>query len=267
MESKPRTHKEGGRSDARVLGLGGVRDTPDARDHSYVPPPEILKNLPPRADLKKHFPTVYNQGQVNSCTANAIAAAMEFDALRQGVKEVFTPSRLFIYYNEREMEGTVGKDAGGQIRDGIKSISRQGDCPEEHWPYSAEMVTQRPPGKCYSQARSFKALEYQRIGHNLDHMRACLASGYPFVFGIKVFSSFEGDAVRKSGRLDMPRKGEKTVGLHAVVACGYDDSSSRFIVRNSWGSGWGKRGYFTMPYDYLLDSKISHDFWTIRVVR
>ena len=86
------------------------------------------------------------------------------------------------------------------------------------------MVTQKPPGECYSQARSFKALEYQRIGHNLDHMRACLASGYPFVFGIKVFSSFEGDAVRKSGHLKMPRKGERTVGLHAVVACGYDDT-------------------------------------------
>ena len=267
LRGKTRNAKKGVNSVAPRQGLGGVQDAPDPRDHAYVPPPEILENLPPRVDLKKHFPAIYNQGQVNSCTANAIAGAMEYDAIRQGVKEVFTPSRLFIYYNERVLEGTVGKDAGGQIRDGIKSIAKQGDCPEPHWPYSAKAVIQKPPGKCYSQARSFKALEYQRIGHNLDHMRACLASGYPFVFGIKVFSSFEGDAVKKSGRLDMPRKGEKTVGLHAVVACGYDDSSRRFIVRNSWGSGWGKRGYFTMPYDYLLDSKISHDFWTIRVVR
>jgi C1A family cysteine protease len=192
---------------------------------------------------------------------------MEFDAIRSGVKNVFTPSRLFIYYNERVMEGTVGKDSGGQIRDGIKSIAKQGDCPEALWPYLEEGVKVKPAGKCYSTARSFKAIQYQRIGHNLDHMRACLASGYPFVFGIKVFSSFEGDAVRKSGKLDMPRKNEKTVGLHAVVACGYDDSIQRFWVRNSWGSGWGKRGYFTIPYEYLLDPKISHDFWTIRVVR
>ncbi len=248
-------------------GFGGVRDAPDSRDHPYVPPVGVAKNLPPSADLRGYFPPVYNQGQVNSCTSNAIAGAMEFDAKRQGMKDVFTPSRLFIYYNERAMEGTQGKDSGGQIRDGIKSIAKQGDCPEHHWPYDAKMVTQKPPDECYSQARSFKALEYQRIGHNLDHMRACLASGYPFVFGIKVFSSFEGDAVRDSGHLKMPRKGEKTVGLHAVVACGYDDANRWFIVRNSWGGGWGMHGYFTIPYDYLLDSKISHDFWTIRVVR
>jgi hypothetical protein len=202
-----------------------------------------------------------------NCTANAIGGAMEYDALRQVPKQAFTPSRLFIYYNERAMEGTVGKDAGGQIRDGIKSVAKQGDCPETLWSYDAKIVTIKPAEKCYSHARSFRALEYQRIGHNLNHMKACLASGHPFVFGIKVFSSFEGDAVRKSGRLNMPRKGEKVVGLHAVVACGYDDAQQRFIVRNSWGSGWGMRGYFTIPYDYLLDSKISHDFWTIRVVR
>jgi len=249
------------------FGLGGVRDKPDKLDYPYVPPPSLLAKLPPRWDLRKYFPKVYNQGQINSCTGNAIAGAMEFDAIRSGAARVFTPSRLFIYYNERAIEGTVNKDAGGQIRDGIKSIAKQGDCAETLWPYDESLVKVKPHDGCYSVARSFKAIEYQRIGHNLDHMRACLASGYPFVFGIKVFSSFEGDAIKKSGRLNMPRKHEKVVGLHAVVACGYDDSKGRFWVRNSWGSGWGKRGYFTIPYEYLLDPKISHDFWTIRVVR
>ena len=202
-----------------------------------------------------------------NCTANAIAGAMEFDAKKQGMEEVFTPSRLFLYYNERLMEGTEGKDVGAAIRDGIKSIVKQGDCPEHHWPYDSKLVTQKPHGGCYSQARSFKAIEYQKIGRDLDHMRACLASGYPFVFGIRVFTSFQGNAVHDSGHLKMPRKGEKTIGLHAVVACGYDDKNRWFIVRNSWGSGWGMKGYYTMPYEYLMDSKISHDFWTIRVVR
>jgi len=248
-------------------GLGGVRDRPDSRDHIYVPPAGVLKNLPPSVDLRKHFPPVYNQEQINSCTANAIAGAMEFDAKKQGMEEVFTPSRLFIYYNERLMEGTEGKDVGAAIRDGIKSIVKQGDCPEHHWPYDSKLVTQKPHDGCYSQARSFKAIEYQKIGRDLDHIRACLASGYPFVFGIRVFTSFQGNAVRDSGHLKMPRKGEKTIGLHAVVACGYDDKNRWFIVRNSWGSGWGMKGYYTMPYEYLMDSKISHDFWTIRVVR
>ena len=266
-ETKKGSNPGAGWETAGRHGLGGVRDAPDPRDHTYSPPREVAQNLPTSADLRPRFPPVYDQGQINSCTSNAIAAAMEFDAMKQGVKEVFTPSRLFIYYNERAAEGTAGKDAGGQIRDGIKSIAKQGDCPEDRWPYDERQVTAKPHDACYSQARSFKALEYQRMGHDLDHMRACLASGYPFVFGIKVYSSFEGDAVRRSGHLRMPRKGEKVVGLHAVVACGYDDANRWFLVRNSWGAGWGMKGYFTIPYAYLLDPKISHDFWTIRVVR
>jgi C1A family cysteine protease len=60
--------------------------------------------------------------------------------------------------------------------------------------------------------------------------------------------------------------GEGVVGGHAVLAVGYDDKSERFIVRNSWGVSWGKRGYFTMPYSYLLTDNLSDDFWTIRLV-
>jgi len=247
-------------------GLGGIRDTPDSRDHAYVPPTEILAHLPSKVDLRGSLPPVYNQYEINSCTANAIAAAMEFDDLKQGLKSVTTPSRLFIYYNERAMEGTPNKDAGGQIRDGIKSVSAQGACAETVWPYLKADVLVKPPEVSYSQARRYRAVEYQRLMRNLDHLKSCLASGYPFVFGIKVFTSFQGAAVKKTGKLDMPRKGEKTIGLHAVLAAGYDDRIRRFIVRNSWGREWGMHGYFTIPYVYLLDPKISHDFWTIRFV-
>jgi C1A family cysteine protease len=249
-----------------TFGFGGVRDTPDGRDHAYVPPPAILAHLPAKVDLRDSLPPVYNQFEINSCTANAIAAAVEFDEIQRRLKGVSTPSRLFIYYNERALEGTVDKDSGGQIRDGIKGVSAQGACPESAWPYLKKDVLVKPPKVSYSQARTYKDVEYQRMMHNLDHMKACLASGYPFVFGIKVFTSFQGSAVKKTGKLNMPRKGEKTIGLHAVLAAGYDDTIRRFIVRNSWGKQWGMKGYFTIPYEYLLDPKISHDFWTIRFV-
>ena len=246
-----------------AFGLGGVRDTPDSRDHPYVPPPKILANLPKSVDLTDWLPPVYNQGTINSCTVNAIAAAIVFDEIKGGAKHVPTPSRLFIYYNERAMEGKADQETGGQLRDGNKSVSNQGACVETLWPYLKANVLVKPPKSCYSRAKKF-SLEYQRMMHNLDHFRACLASGYPFVFGIKVFSSFQGTAVKKTGRVNMPYKGEKSVGLHAVLAAGYDDKSRRFLVRNSWGRGWGQKGYCSMPYDYLLDSQISHDFWTIR---
>jgi len=248
-------------------GFGWVRDDRDDRDHRYVAPPEILRNLPRRVDLRPHLPPVYNQRQFNSCTANAIAAALEFDEIRQGARKPKTPSRLFIYYNERAIEGTVGKDDGARIRDGIKVIAKQGDCPEELWPYRRRNLNLRPPRECYLLARHYKAVEYQRIGHKLDELKSCIASGYPLVLGFKVFESFEGEKIRKTGQLGMPKRQEKAVGMHAVLAVGYKNSKGWFILRNSWGDKWGKKGYFTMPYEYLLDPELAHDFWTIRVVR
>ena len=224
-------------------------------------------SLPTKVDLRPYFPRVYNQGNMNSCTANAIAAALEFDEIKQKIRKPFIPSRLFIYYNERSMEGQITKDAGAQIRDGIKSFSKLCCCKEDLWPYLEKMLKVRPSSKCYHQALKYKALVYQRIGHKLNHLKSCLASGFPFVFGIKVYSSFEDARVRKTGHLEMPRQSERLVGKHAVIAAGYQDSRKWFIVRNSWGERWGIKGYFTIPYKYLLDRRLSADIWTIRLIR
>ena len=200
-----------------------------------------------------------------SCTANAIAAALEFDQMKEK-QQVFMPSRLFIYYNERVMEGTVNEDSGAQIRDGIKSVAQQGDCPETLWPYDITKFAVKPPAQCYQQALKFKALQYQRLSQILNQLKGCLASGYPFVFGFTVYSSFESQQVAQTGHAPMPSPPEASVGGHAVMAVGYDDSQNWFIVRNSWGVGWGMQGYFTLPYAYLLEQNLANDFWTIRIV-
>ncbi|MDA4115350.1 MAG: C1 family peptidase [Thaumarchaeota archaeon] len=248
-------------------GFGWVRDDPDDRDHRYVAPREILRSLPKKADLRPQLPPVYNQHKINSCTANAIAAALEFDEIRQGAGKPQAPSRLFIYYNERAMEGTVGKDTGARTRDGIKVVAKQGDCPEGLWPYRKRNLKVRPPRECYRLARRYKAVEYQRMRHELEELKSCLASGYPFVLGFKAFESFKGGKVRRTGHVRMPKRKEKAIGMHAVLAVGYKDSKGWFIMRNSWGDKWGKGGYFTMPYEYVLDPGLAQDFWTIRVVR
>jgi C1A family cysteine protease len=225
-----------------------------------------VTNLPDDVDLRDQCPEVYDQGQLGSCTGNAIAAALEFDRMKQGLAN-FTPSRLFIYYNERVLEGTVDSDSGAQIRDGIKSVAQQGDCPETEWPYDISKFADAPPQSCYDDALQYKAVQYQSVDQNLADMQGCLASGYPFVFGFTAYESFESDAVAQTGNLPMPKSGEQIIGGHAVLAVGYDNQDRLFIVRNSWGEGWGDAGYFYMPSAYLLDDNLADDLWTIRLVQ
>lgn len=249
-------------------GYGWLPDLPDPRDFRYAPDPDLLARLPHFFDLRKYCPPVYNQLQINGCTANAVAAAFQFDRMKKGLGS-FTPSRLFLYYNERSARGVECADCGSTPREGIKAIARFGDCPEEMWPYDVKGYSLKPSRRCYRYAKKHRAVAYHRLKRDLDHFRGCIASGYPFVFGFTVhagFESFNKDSVRYTGRLEMPRRGEKVVGGHAVVAVGFSDAKQRFIVRNSFGRRWGSHGHFTIPYEYLLTENLSADFWTIRAV-
>jgi C1A family cysteine protease len=245
---------------------GWIRDIPDQRDHLYAAPTPALMALPPKVDLRQQCPDVYDQGQLGSCTANAIGGAVQFDRRKQNLLPDFVPSRLFIYYNERVIEGTVKSDSGAQIRDGIKVVAKQGDCPEPEWPYDIQKFADKPSAQSFKDARRYKAIQYQRVTQNLNQMKGCLASGYPFVYGFTVYESFETKQVGQTGVVPMPAPGEQVMGGHAVLAVGYDDAEQRFIVRNSWGQDWGMQGYFTAPYAYLTDSSLSSDFWTVRVI-
>lgn len=246
---------------------GWIPDLPDHRDHLYAAAPAILAQLPASEDLRAGCPPVYDQGNLSSCTANAIAGAIEFDQAKQGVK-LFTPSRLFIYYNERKLEGDAASDCGAAIRDGVKAIARQGVCPESEWPYDPVKFADKPPAQCYTDAAGCKAVSYQRLqSNNLSQLKSCLASGYPFVFGFTVYDAFESGAVAKTGILNLPGPGEQPQGGHAVMAVGYDDAAGRFTVRNSWGPDWGMEGYFTMPYEYVANPNLADDSWVIRIVK
>jgi C1A family cysteine protease len=256
-----------------IARYGWIPDLPDNRDYILPASSRALASLPVSVDLTKKCPPVYDQGEIGSCTANAIAGAIEFDQIKQKMRGVFLPARLFIYYNERVIEHTVAQDSGAMIRDGIKSVASQGACPEKLWPYDPDpfpgntRLTKKPSTKCYKEALKHTAVQYERVPRILGHMKACLASGYPFVLGFTVYESFESDEVAQNGVMPMPAPREQVVGGHAVVAVGYDDTTDRFRMRNSWGTDWGVKGYFTMPYAYLLNENLSDDFWKITLVK
>jgi len=259
----------------RIGGYGWKPDLPDHRDFLYTTSAATAAALPTKVDLRPNCPPVYDQGQLGSCTANAIAGAIEFDQKKQGVPE-FTPSRLFIYYNERVLEGTSPSvDSGAQIRDGIKSVASLGACKEKSWPYDDHNTdpkpcptcafAKKPSANCYTEAKLHKIKVYQRLNSAvLNTLKGCLAGGYPFVFGFTVYESFESQQVAKTGIVPMPGPKEKVVGGHAVLAVGYDDATQQFIVRNSWSTTWGLQGYFMMPYGYLTSTNLADDFWTIQ---
>ncbi len=249
----------------RIKRYGWIPDLPDHRDLLFAAPSPIQKEVPSKADLTQQCPPIYDQGELGSCTGNAIAGAVEFDLLKQHLPD-FTPSRLFIYYNERVIEGTVASDSGAQIRDGIKSIASIGVCSEKDWPYDIAKFAVKPSDPCFADAAKHKVVLYQRLIQDLNTMKGCIASGFPFVFGFTVYEAFEGPEVAKSGIVPMPKSRERALGGHAVMAVGYDDDTEQFTIRNSWGTSWGLKGYFKMPYAYVSNHRLANDFWTIRTV-
>ena len=244
-----------------VRTYGHIPDSPDLRDHVRAIPKAA--SLPRTCDLRNLCPPVYDQGQLGSCSANAIAAAIEFD-LRAAARPNWMPSRLFIYYNERAKEDTVRKDAGAQIRDGVKSIAKLGICPEALWPYDVHKFAEKPSTGCFRAAKDNHALHYEKIAQvRPDTLEQVLNGGKPILFGFTVYDSFEGPEVAQTGVMKLPGKLEGSLGGHAVLCVGYDRPGQRFLIRNSWGTGWGLGGYFWMPYEFLCDPKQARDFWVL----
>jgi C1A family cysteine protease len=258
------------------FGLGWVPDLPDHRDLAYSAPLQHLQALPPSVDLRPQFPWApYDQGPIGSCTANAIAGAIQFDRAKGKQTPDFTPSRLFIYYNERSVEHSIAADAGAMIRDGIKSVAKQGACKETTWPYDPTPANPqthlfpphsppatKAPAAAYHEAETYRAMAYYRVQQSLAQMKGCLAEGFPFVFGFSVYQNIYDASGNPVTVLPMPSGSQ--IGGHAVLAVGYDDAKQLFTIRNSWGPGVQDHGYFYMPYAYVSDPTMANDFWTVR---
>ncbi len=253
-------------------GFGWRPQLPDQRDLTYSSPAHVSVDLPEFLDLRKEMPPVYDQGKLGSCVANAVGAALQHERMKHNLPEgKRVPSRLAIYYGARSIEGSIQSDSGSEIRDAIKYIAKTSVPFEDGdggWPYDITKYRNKPPVGVF---KDDKSIEYLSIPQSLQQLRSCLAEGWPVAFGFQVYSGLDAPSAAKndlsdpmSGRLIMPKSNEAPLGGHAVMLVGYDNPNQVFLVRNSWSAAWGLRGYFIMPYSYVLRADLASDFWTIR---
>ena len=243
----------------KVARYGWRPDFPDLRDHLFRYSASKPTTVADKISLRSKMPPVFDQGQLGSCTANALCGAVGF--LHPG----FVGSRLQVYYGERQIEGDISQDGGAQIRDGVKVLNKTGVGPESEWPYVEANFAKKPPSKEIKDAGQHKITSYSRLT-TADDFKKCLTAGFPFVLGFTVYESFESDDVAKSGVVPMPTKNEGVAGGHAVVCIGYDSTRSdgmHYECRNSWSADWGDAGNFWMPAAYM-ESKLVSDVWTLR---
>ena len=238
---------------------GWLPDKKDFRDLMYKAPSKI--EVPSVVDLRLYLPPIFNQESLGSCVLNALGNAHLYCQLRQDGGVNFIPSRLFGYYNARDLKNA---DTGCYIRDAAKKIGKYGICPEAMWPYDISKFSKKPPKNCYKEAKKHQAISYWRLSENIKQLQKCLAEGFPVVLGITLYESFESNQVAQTGVVPFPESNESELGGHAVLIVGYDVNKAKFIGMNSWGEDWGDKGFFYIGFNYIQE--LSSDWWTIRLV-
>lgn len=246
--------------------FGWNKDKEDVRDLKFsLPKLETPKSIYLAHDYK--LPPPYDQGELGSCTANAVAFLVHFNLLNKNVdiaSNAFRPSRLFIYYYERVIENTVDLDSGAYLRDGIKAVANYGAPSEDLWDYDIKKFSTLPSERAHRYGLKFKALKYEKIDNtNKSLLINALMQGFPICFGLYVFTSFLSHEVEMTGIVPLPTGTDQVEGGHAMVIVGYREKDDSFVVRNSWGQSWGQGGYCRIPASYLTNSYYASDFWTI----
>lgn len=222
--------------------------------------------LPAIFSYRNRCPGIYDQGQTGSCTGNAGAGVVQLKRILEGKANVVEPSRSFIYYNARKIEGNQGSDAGATIRDAATSIATSGFCPESMLPLDPSTLLLAPSQACYDAAKPTVGGSFLWVGEGLtgagllQAIKAAIAAGDPLEVGIDVYESFESANANKTGRIPVPHWWESQLGGHAIEFIGWNDNIKCIEFRNSWGVTWGDHGYGWLPYAYVENTRLTQEF-------
>lgn len=246
---------------------GWRRDRPDDRDYRLGRLRSLVQAfaIPALVDLSLgRLPRQEDQGARGTCVGTAATSAIEYLAIKLGLPDVTELSRLFAQFACRvwvEHQDPTA-DEGVEIRDMMKTLAKFGVCAERLWPYDLDAYIKCPTPEAIAAAKHLTIIAYWRCPA-MTSIRVSLALGYPVVGGFNCYESLESADIERTGLVKLPEPGEQLIGSHAVLFVGYDDRARLLRFQNSWGLGWGERGFGFLPYDYVSRG-LADDFWTIR---
>lgn len=203
-------------------------------------------SLPDRVDLSADMPPVGRQGRQSSCVAWAVAYAVRsylenrdrhWDAA--ATAHQFSPA--FIYN-----QAARGNCNGGMtFVQALNILTSQGAATLAEMPYTDADCVNQPDEEMRQRAQLYRVAQYRRLNvQDPFEVKAHLASGFPVLVSVATDNTFmwlrSGDVWASKGA---------TIGYHAVVLVGYDDSAHAFKLINSWGRDWGTDGYGWISYD------------------
>uniref|UniRef100_A0A6C0DC88 Peptidase C1A papain C-terminal domain-containing protein n=1 Tax=viral metagenome TaxID=1070528 RepID=A0A6C0DC88_9ZZZZ len=223
-------------------------------DHKLLPTNSVT-------NYNLNITKIYDQGQLGSCVSNAIALVINY------INNTILPSRLYIYFNGRaiSIDENIRDDTGLVVRDGCKSVSKYSVCSEINWPYNINVYSIMPSLSSYNSTYNLPNFTYYALTQTATAIQAALQANNPVIFGFTVYSSFMSRAVASTGIVPMPNTHTETIaGGHCTVMCGFNSVTKMFKCVNSWGTNWGDRGFFYMPYAYILNPSLTSDLWIIK---
>lgn len=206
---------------------------------------------------------MHNQRSTNSCVAQAMVKALEYKRNMAGLhhKDLSTMA-LWYWCRQRMNPPRTDKNSGTYIWLAADTLRKVGVCEEQLWPFDPEKTTQHPGVDVLRQTTPHKidsAVKIMSEGDQRCHdIIQSVANGHPVVYGAKVGNNW----MRYDGRgvIGAP---QEDLGWHATTIVGWHPSTFSFIGENSWGTGWGDKGYYKIHWSVITDDELVSDFWTI----
>ena len=213
--------------------------------------------LPPNYSLRSKIPFIFDQGKLGSCVSNGVSLSIAY------INNNYVSSRLFIYYNGRvNANFDINSDTGLTIRDGCKSVSTNCPCDEINWTYDINKFNVKPSEDAYTKSLPLKDYQYISVQQDVQSIKNAIYENNLVLFGFNIFDNFYNTGY--DGIVNLPSPTDTCHGSHCCVICGYDDNKKRFQCVNSWGVLFGNLGFFYLPYKYVLNPNMAHDFWYIK---